>query len=61
MKLERLVRPDAPARTLVDESERVQLLVVGRRGRGGTAGTMLGATSVALLYAAQCPLLIAHR
>lgn len=61
VKLERLVRPDAPARTLVDESERAQLLVIGRRGRGGAAETVLGATSVALLYAAQCPLLLVYR
>ncbi|WP_084480344.1 universal stress protein [Nocardia grenadensis] len=57
----RIVRTDAPARSLVGESEWAQLLVVGRHGRGGAAGTVLGAVTVALLYAAECPLLIVHR
>ncbi|MGA6205561.1 universal stress protein [Nocardia testacea] len=60
VEVERVVRTDAPARTLTDESAWAQLLVVGRRGRGGAPGTVLGATTVALLYAAECPLMVVH-
>ncbi|MEU4312139.1 universal stress protein [Nocardia sp. NPDC024068] len=60
VKVERVVRTDAPARTLTAESAWAQLLVVGRRGRGGAPGTVLGATTIALLYAAECPLVVVH-
>ncbi|MEU1981832.1 universal stress protein [Nocardia sp. NPDC019395] len=60
VEIERVVRTDAPARTLTVESAWAQLLVVGRRGRGGVPGTVLGATTVTLLYAAECPLMVVH-
>lgn len=60
VEVERVVRTDAPARTLTAESAWAQLLVVGRRGRGGAPGTVLGTTTVALLYAAECPLIVVH-
>ncbi|MFI5719522.1 universal stress protein [Nocardia sp. NPDC051750] len=60
VEVERVVRTDAPARTLTVESAWSQLLVVGRRGRGGVPGTVLGATTVTLLYAAECPLMVVH-
>ncbi|NKY32950.1 universal stress protein [Nocardia speluncae] len=58
--VERVVTSDAPARSLLTECERAQLVVIGSRGRGGFASMVLGSTSVALLHAAECPLIIAR-
>ncbi|QRP50362.1 universal stress protein [Amycolatopsis sp. FDAARGOS 1241] len=52
-----LVR-DRPQHTLLAESERAQLVVVGSRGRGGFAGMLLGSTSQALIQHASCPVLV---
>ncbi|MBH0121251.1 universal stress protein [Rhodococcus sp. NPDC003382] len=49
---------DRPVRTLRDESEHAQLLVVGSRGRGGFTGLLLGSTSRALLHHVTCPMLV---
>ncbi|HEY8701172.1 MAG TPA: universal stress protein [Arthrobacter sp.] len=56
------VRPvHGSARTaLVDGSRRASLLVVGRRGRGGFAGLLLGSVSAACVSHAQCPVLVVH-
>ncbi|MFB9238327.1 universal stress protein [Plantactinospora siamensis] len=47
------------APTLIEESARAQLVVVGARGRGGLAGLVLGSTSQAVLHHAHCPTIIA--
>ena len=49
---------DRPLRHLQSYADTAQLLVVGSRGRGGFTDMLLGSTSTALLYTAQCPLLI---
>ncbi|WP_420753096.1 universal stress protein [Rhodococcus sp. O3] len=49
---------DEPVRSLRDQAEHAQLLVVGSRGRGGFTGLLLGSTSRALLHHVTCPMLV---
>ncbi len=53
-----MVVQDRPLHHLQSYADSAQLLVVGSHGRGGFPGMLLGSTSGALLYTAQCPLLI---
>lgn len=47
-----------PAGRLIAESETAQLLVLGRRGRGGLLGSALGSVSHACVSYAHCPVLV---
>jgi nucleotide-binding universal stress UspA family protein len=52
------VKFGAPAKVLVSESSDAQLLVVGRRGRGGFLSQVMGSVSGACAAHAKCPVLI---
>lgn len=54
-----LVRGD-PAQTLINQSHRAALLVVGARGRGQLTGTMLGSVSQTVLRRGNCPIAVVH-
>jgi nucleotide-binding universal stress UspA family protein len=56
----RVVLHSAPAKALIGESARAELLVVGSRGRGGFTGLLLGSTGQAVLHHARCPVAIIH-
>ncbi len=47
-----------PGATLVEESHRADLLVIGSRGRGGFAGLLLGSVGSQVTAHAHCPVLV---
>ncbi|KJF22608.1 Universal stress protein [Rhodococcus sp. AD45] len=55
-----LLAKDQPGKCLIEYSRRAQLVVVGRRGRGGFNGMLLGNTCREVIHAAQCPVMIAN-
>jgi nucleotide-binding universal stress UspA family protein len=58
VRVRRVVTRDRPARSLLEQARRSQLLVVGSRGRGNIAGPLLGSVSHAVLHRAQCPVAV---
>ena len=55
---EMVAGPSVP--TLVDESTRAQMVVVGCRGRNALARGLLGSVSIGLVHHAKCPVAIIH-
>lgn len=55
---EMIAGPSVP--TLVDESTRAQMVVVGCRGRNALARGLLGSVSIGLVHHAKCPVAIIH-
>ncbi|MGY4651227.1 universal stress protein [Mycobacterium sp. URHB0021] len=49
---------DGPARWLLDESRRAQLVVVGSRGRGRLSRTLLGSVSTTVAESAKSPVIV---
>jgi nucleotide-binding universal stress UspA family protein len=56
--VQRRIVCDRPARWLVDESRKAQLVVVGTRGRGGVSGMLLGSVSTAVAESASAPAIV---
>jgi nucleotide-binding universal stress UspA family protein len=53
--VETLLSHDSAASVLTGVSHGTQLIVVGTRGHGAVAGTLLGSTGLQLLHHADCP------
>jgi nucleotide-binding universal stress UspA family protein len=58
VEVQRLVVQERPARALIEQSQRAQLLVMGSHGRGGVTGLVLGSISHAVLHRADCPVVV---
>lgn len=58
VRVQRLIFCDKPSRWLVQESEQAQLVVVGRHGRGGFAGMLLGSVSSHVAHSAKVPVIV---
>lgn len=58
VETEIIVSPESAAAVLSGLSGTARLVVVGSRGHGGLAGTLLGSTGLQLLHHADCPVLI---
>lgn len=52
------LRQGSPRPTLIEASREADMLVVGRRGRGGFGGLLLGSVSSACIARAHCPVLV---
>lgn len=57
-----LIVDGAPAQRILEQarSGRHDLIVMGSRGRGRIAGSLLGSVSAEVLHAAQVPVLVTH-
>jgi len=58
VQVQRQLVCDVPARWLVEESTEAQLVVLGRRGRGGYPGMRLGSVSSAVAQSARVPVIV---
>lgn len=60
-ELDRVLVADASAPALLERSRGADLLVLGRRGRGGFTGLLLGSVSHQCITHATCPVVVVPR
>lgn len=58
LEVERVAELGYPPKVLVERSKSADLMVVGSRGRGGFAGTLLGSVSLHCVTHAGCPVVV---
>lgn len=58
VRVERRLVCDTPARWLIKESRKAQLVVLGSHGRGGFDGMLLGSVTAAVASAAHAPVVV---
>ncbi|MBM7415362.1 MULTISPECIES: universal stress protein [Nocardiaceae] len=58
VEVQRVVVQDRPVRELVARSAEADLVVVGRRGRGGFTSLLLGSTSRAVMHSVDVPVTV---
>jgi nucleotide-binding universal stress UspA family protein len=58
LPIESIVEPGSPARALLRQAERAQLVVVGSRGHAELMGLVLGSVGNALVHRAPCPVAV---
>lgn len=58
VRVERVLTHDRPGRALREHARTARLMVVGRRGRGGFPGLLMGSTSQYMVHHATCPVAV---
>ena len=61
LEVEALAPEGQPADVLLEQAADAELIVVGRRGRGGFKSLLLGSTSQQVVHYATCPVVVVNQ